>query len=69
MNRSTLRVCPPNLRQETLISFERRIGRLAEEHGACAEIADQLDIPGIAVDFREIQMKIDATRLVVAGCA
>lgn len=65
----TLRMCPPNLRTETLRSFERRLLRHVQESGALAEIARQLDLAPIAVDLLETQAKVDATRLAVLGCA
>jgi hypothetical protein len=69
VNTRTLRPCPPNLRTETLRSFETRLKRHATEASDCADIAQQLDLVPLAVDLRDVEKRIDAARLTVAGCA
>ena len=69
MTRPTLHLCPPTLRTETLRSFERRLRELAAEGGACADIAQQLDLVALSVELRDVQGRSDAARLSVLGAA
>jgi hypothetical protein len=69
MTRPTLHLCPPNLRTETLRSYERRLFRAVMEIRDCADIAQQLDMVPVAVDLRETQARVEAARLAVLGCA
>ena len=69
MSRTTLHLCPPSLRTETLRSFERRLRKLAAEGDACADIALQLDLVPLSVELRDLHGRVDAARLSVLGAA
>lgn len=69
MNVPTLRMCPPDLRTETLRAFERRLGRHVQESADLAQIAQQLDLTPIAVDLWETHGKVEGVRLAVLGCS
>lgn len=69
MTTQTLRMCPPNLRAETMRAFERRLGRHVQETADLAQIAQQLDLAPIAADLWETHGAIEGVRVAVVGAA
>lgn len=67
MTNQTLRARLPDLRAETMQTFERRLRHHAQEAADLAQIALQLDLAPVAVDLVETKARVNATRLAILG--